>query len=96
MRRSVRWDRISSFREEVVQLYHRFEDDMATLCERYGAKVGFWYSPSSIPQPRFVIDGVVLDADKLYDEEEFKFLALSFVTKKRSPLQSHRPRRRKR
>lgn len=90
MGRSDRWDRISSFREEVIQLYQRFEDDVAALCSKHGVKVGLWYSPSSIPQPRFVIDGVVVDADKLYDEEEFRLLATSFLANKRPTLQRYR------
>jgi len=74
--------RISMFREEVVQLYHRFGEDMAALCERHGVEIDFWYSPSAIQQPRFIVDGFVLDADQLYDEEEFNLLATSIKNKK--------------
>jgi len=33
------------------------------------------YSPSKIPEPKFIIDGVGFDPDELYDEKEFETLA---------------------
>jgi len=42
---------------------------MEALCEKHKVEINFWYSPSKIPQPKFIIDGVGLDADELYDEK---------------------------
>jgi len=82
LRRRVSWEEISTFREEVVQLYRRFERDITTLCEKHDVEIDFWYSPSAIQQPRFIVDGFVLDADQLYDEEEFNLLATSIKNKR--------------
>lgn len=65
-------DRLLAFREELIQLYRSFEGDVEALCKKHDVKVNYWYSPSMIPQPKFVIDGVGLDADELF-EEEFVF-----------------------
>jgi len=45
------------------------------LCEKHKVEINFWYSPSKIPQPKFIIDGVGLDADELYDEKTSETLA---------------------
>jgi len=68
-------EKTRAFREELIQLYKRFKGDVEALCEKHGGKINFWYSPSKIPQPRFIIDSVGFDADELYDEKEFETLA---------------------
>ena len=68
-------EKTRAFREELIQLYKGFKGDVEALCEKHGVKINFWYSPSKIPQPKFIIDGVGFDADELYDEKEFETLA---------------------
>jgi len=63
------------FREGLIQLYKRFKADVEALCEKHKVEINFWYSPSKIPQPKFIIDGVGLDADELYDEKTSETLA---------------------
>lgn len=76
------WDRISTFREEYIQLYHQFEKETMSLCKKHGVEINFWYNQSKIQQPRFIIDHTMLDADDLYDDEKFSFLAISFKNKR--------------
>jgi len=52
---------------ELVQLYRKFEADVETLCKKYGMTVNCWYSPSTIPQPKFMFNGVGFDDDELYN-----------------------------
>jgi len=68
-------EKTRDFREGVTQVYKRFKADMEALCEKHKVEINFWYSPSKIPQPKFIIDGVEFDADKFYDEKEFETLA---------------------
>jgi hypothetical protein len=63
---------LAQFRLDVVNLYRKFEYELAALCQKYGFKVNMWYSPSKIPQPNIKVDGFLLDIDQLYDEDEFK------------------------
>jgi len=63
------------FREGLIQLYKRFKADVEALCEKHKVEINFWHSPSSILQPKFIVDGVGFDADELYDEKEFETLA---------------------
>ncbi len=71
MRRRIREkERVDSFRGELAQLYKNFKSEIEILCKKYGAKINCWYSPSMIPQPKFVINGVTFDADDLYYAEE--------------------------
>ena len=46
-----------------------FEADVEALCKKHEVKINCWYSPSTIPQPKFIIDGVTLDADDLYNQK---------------------------
>ena len=62
-------DRLLAFREELIQLYRSFEGNVEALCKKHEVEVNCWYSPSTIPQPKFVIDGIGLDADELFEEE---------------------------
>ena len=68
-------EKTRAFREELIQLYKGFRGDVEALCEKHGVKINYWYSPSKIPEPKFIIDGVGFDADELYDEKEFETLA---------------------
>jgi hypothetical protein len=62
------------FRAQLKQLYLEFEAQVEALCQRTGVELEEWYSPSYIPQPKFVFNSIALDADMLYDEEEFHLL----------------------
>lgn len=48
---------------------------MRVLCDKHGVEINLWYSPSKIPQPRFVFDGDAFDADTLFHEEGWEFPA---------------------
>jgi len=74
-------DRVYSFREELVQLYQKLKVDIEALCKKHGATVNYWYSPSTIFQPKFIIDDVEFTADELCNEKELRILASQ--TKKR-------------
>ncbi|MFQ6076702.1 MAG: hypothetical protein ACE5Z5_11300 [Candidatus Bathyarchaeia archaeon] len=65
---------------------------MKALCEKHGVEINFWYSPSKIPQPRFVIEGIAFDADTLYNEDGWEFPTQSKGVKRR-PSPSRRPTR---
>jgi len=92
LRRRASWDRISMFREEVVQLYRQFEKETMSLCKKYGVEINFWYNPSKIQQPRFIIDGIMLDADDLYDDERFSFVAISLKSKRHRQMKMNSER----
>ncbi len=62
--------RLRDFKEEILKLYHKFKTDVEALCEKHGAEINYWYSPSSIPQPKFVVNGFGFDADQLFIEED--------------------------
>jgi hypothetical protein len=62
------------FRAQLKQLYLEFEAQVEALCQRTSVELEEWYSPSYIPQPKFVFNSIALDADMLYDEEEFHLL----------------------
>ena len=74
-------DKVYSFRGELVQLYHKLKVDIEALCKKHGATVNYWYSPSTIFQPKFIIDDVEFTADELCNEKELRILASQ--TKKR-------------
>lgn len=74
-------DKVYSFREELVQLYHKLKVDIEVLCKKHGATVNYWYSPSTIFQPKFIIDDVEFTADELCNEKELRILTSQ--TKKR-------------
>lgn len=62
------------FRAKLLKLYEEFEAKVETLCQQHDISINFWYSPSNIPQPKFRIGKVMLDADTLYSEDEFSLL----------------------
>jgi len=62
--------RLRAFKEELLKLYYKFKMNVETVCEKHGAEINYWYSPSSIPQPKFVINGVGFDADQLVNEQD--------------------------
>jgi len=68
-------DKVYSFREELVQLYQNLKVDIEALCKKHGATVNHWYSPSTIFQPKFIIEDVEFTADELCNEKELRILA---------------------
>lgn len=68
-------DKVYSFREELVQLYHKLKVEIEALCKKHGATVNYWYSPSTIFQPKFIIDDVEFTADELCNEKELRIFA---------------------
>jgi hypothetical protein len=62
-------EKVHAFQESLLQLYQKFEADVVVLCKKQEVKISCWYSPSTIPQPKFIIDGVTLDADDLYNQK---------------------------
>ncbi len=71
-RQSLDVEALGRFRNDVLQLYMKFEEDLATISLKYGFEINMWYSPSKIPQPNFKAGNVLLDVDQLYDDGEFK------------------------
>ena len=67
-------ERVWMFRAKLMKLYEEFEVKLEALCQQHGVEINFWYSPSNIPQPKFVFGRVAITADTLYDEEEFSLL----------------------
>ncbi len=57
-----------TFRKELIQLYTNFKSNLEELCKKYDVKIDFWYSPSNIPQPKLVFNGVGINADDFYNE----------------------------
>jgi len=68
-------EKVHAFQESLLQLYQKFEADVEALCKKHEVKINCWYSPSTIPQPKFIIDGIGFDADELYDEKISETLA---------------------
>jgi len=68
-------DKVYSFREELVQLYQNLKVDIEALCKKHGATVNYWYSPSTIFQPKFIIEDAEFTADELCNEKELRILA---------------------
>jgi hypothetical protein len=60
-------EKLHAFQVELIQLYRKFEADVETLCKKRGLTINCWYSPSTIPQPKFILNGVGFDADELYN-----------------------------
>jgi len=91
-------EKVHAFQESLLQLYQKFEADVEALCKKHEVKINCWYSPSTIPQPKFIIEGIVFDADELYDEKISETLAnQAKETAKRTKNQlSSRDRRLKR
>jgi len=63
-------EKVYLFRKELIRLYEKFREEVEALCRKYDVKINYWYSPSTISQPKFVIDNVGLSADELYGERE--------------------------
>jgi len=66
---------VHAFQESLLQLYQKFEADVEALCEKHKVEINFWYSPSNIPQPKFIIDDIGFDAYEFYDEKISETLA---------------------
>ncbi len=65
----VHRDNFLAFQEELIKLYSSFEGDVEALCKKHGVQLQFWYSPSMIPQPKFIIDSVGFDADEILEKD---------------------------
>jgi hypothetical protein len=63
-------EKAHAFQKSLLQLYQKFEVDVEALCKKHEVQISCWYSPSAIPQPKFIVDGVTLDADDLYEQKE--------------------------
>lgn len=74
--------RISAFREDVLKLYNQHRDHIEALSKKHGVEVYESPKPSHIPQPKFVVDGIEVDMDTLYNEEEFELLLSSRLLKR--------------
>ena len=68
-------EKVYSFREELAKLYRGFKGDVEGLCEKYEVKINHWYSPSTISQPKFIIDSVGFTADELFNEIDLTLIA---------------------
>ncbi len=71
-RQTLDVEALARFRNDVLQLYMKFEEDLASISLKYGFEINMWYSPSKIPQPNFKAGNVLLDVDQLYDDGEFR------------------------
>ena len=67
-------ERLWAFRAEFAKLNEEFEAKLENLCKEHGVEINSWYSPSKISQPKFVFEGITVNADTLYNEEEFSLL----------------------
>lgn len=65
----VHRDKFLAFQEELIKLYSGFEGDVEALCKKHGVQLQFWYSPSMIPQPKFIVDGAGFDADEILEKD---------------------------
>ena len=65
---------LARFRTEVMEVYKRFEEDLAVVSKKYGFEINMWYSPSKIPQPNFKAGRLLLDVDQLYHDRDFQEL----------------------
>ncbi|MFQ6076528.1 MAG: hypothetical protein ACE5Z5_10405 [Candidatus Bathyarchaeia archaeon] len=74
MTNDVSKERISAFREDLIKLYDQHRDNIITLSKKHKVDVYNSPNPSNIPQPKFIIGGIEIDMDILYDEEDFEFL----------------------
>ena len=68
-RGTMKNDRLWRFRTQAMKLYKEFEANLESLCQQHEVKINYWYSPSKIPQPEFVIGKKAVDADTLYNEK---------------------------
>ncbi len=62
-------DKLLPFQEELIKLYSSFEGDVEALCKKHDVQLQFWYSPSMIPQPKFIVDGAGFDADEILEKD---------------------------
>jgi len=58
-----------AFQGEVVQLYDRLKVGVEVFCKRHDVEISFWCKPSTISQPKFMINAVGLDADERCSEK---------------------------
>ena len=86
-------ERLWVFRARLMRLYEEFEAKLEALCQQHGVEINFWYSPSRIPQPKFVFGKVAVDADTLYNEEEFSLLFTPKVDRDKRQYSVKRPKR---
>lgn len=86
-------ERLWIFRAELARHYEEFEAKLETLCKEHGVEINCWYSPSKIPQPKFVFGGVAVDADTLYDEEEFSLLFSPNILLDKRQNSTNKPKR---
>lgn len=68
-------EKVYSFRKELAELYQRFRSDVEAFSKKHKVKINYWYSPSTISQPKFIIDDVGFTADELCNEKELTILA---------------------
>jgi hypothetical protein len=81
-------ERLWVFRAKLMRLYEEFEAEVEALCREQEVEVNFWYSPSTIPQPKFVFDKAAISADTLYDEDKFSLLFSPKITlNQKKPLE---------
>lgn len=88
--------RLWIFRAKLMKLYEQFEAKMEALCQQHGVEINLWYSPSKIPQPKFVFGRVGLSTDTLYDEEEFSLLFSSKTAWEKKQKSTRKRRKRTR
>ena len=67
-------ERLWIFRSKLVKLYDDFEAKLEDLCKEHKVEINLWYSPSKIPQPKFRFGSTVIDADMLYNDDEFSLI----------------------
>ena len=63
-------NKVNFFKQELIQLYQTFKVDVEILCKKHEVAINHWYSPSTIFQPKFIIDDVGFTADELCNEKE--------------------------
>jgi hypothetical protein len=73
-RRTRKKKKLLRFRSQLIKLYEEFKTKTEKLSEEYEVEINYWYSPSRIPQPKFIFGNVGISADTLYREEEFNLI----------------------
>ena len=95
-RRIKNKERLWTFRAKLMRLYEEFEVKLERLCKEFNVENNCWYTPSKVPQPKFVFDRVGLSADTLYDEEEFSLLFSPKTTWEKNQQSTKKSRKRDR
>jgi hypothetical protein len=75
---------LAKFRNELMCIYERFEEDLITVTRKYGFEINMWYSPSKIPQPNFKAGRLLLDMDEIYDQRGFSEKGIESITRENS------------